>query len=72
MEKNEYYVIVDIRTLEFMRDGYRKQRISDATVYTTEQKAREEIECYDEPEYFEVYKVEQEIIRNFKLLPKQK
>ena len=64
MDKSVYYVIVDIRTLEFMRDGYGEQRISDATVYTTEQKAREEIETYDEPKFFEVYKVEQEIIRN--------
>ena len=71
MEKNEYYVIVDLRPLEFMRDGYGEQRISDATVYTTEQEARYEIETYDEPQYFEVYKVEQEISRSLKLIPKK-
>lgn len=70
MDKSVYYVIVDIRTLEFMRDGYGEQRISDATVYTTEPEARYEIETYDEPQYFEVYKVEQEICRNLKLVPK--
>lgn len=70
MDKSVYYVIVDIRTLEFMRDGYGEQRISDATVYTTEQEARNEIETYDEPQYFEIYEVEQEISRNLKLVPK--
>lgn len=69
-DTSEYYVIVDIRTLQFMRGGYASESIVNADIYMTEQKAREEIECYDEPEFFEVYKVEQEIIRNFKLLPK--
>ena len=29
MDNSKYYVIVDIRTLEFMRDGYGESRISD-------------------------------------------
>lgn len=71
MDNSKYYVIVDIRTLEFMRDGYGESRISEATVYTTEDEARYEIDTYDEPQYFEVYEVEQEISRSLKLIPKK-
>lgn len=73
MEKNEYYVIVDIRTLYCMNQGYPVDDIAEAEGFTTEEAAREEIAEYDDEEeqkYYEVYKVKEEITRRFELIPK--
>lgn len=71
MEKNEYYVIVDIRTLYYMNQGYPVDDITEAEGFTTEEAARKEISKYDdEQKYYEVYKVKEEITRKFKLIPK--
>ena len=73
MEKNEYYVIVDIRTLYYMNQGYQVDDIAKAEGFTTEEAARKEIsdyDDYDEQKYYEVYKVKEEITRRFELIPK--
>lgn len=73
MEKNEYYVIVDIRTLYYMNQGYPVDDIAEAEGFTTEEAAREEIAEYDDEEeqkYYEVYKVKEEITRRFELISK--
>lgn len=73
MEKNEYYVIVDIRTLYCMNQGYSVGDIAEAEGFTIEKAAREEIAEYDDEEeqkYYEVYKVKEEITRRFELIPK--
>lgn len=71
MDKSVYYVIVDIRTLYYMNQGYQVDDIDEAEGFTTEEAARKEISDYDdEQEYFEVYKVKEEIIRRFELIPK--
>lgn len=69
-DTSEYYVIVDIRTLYCMNQGYPVDDIAEAEGFTTEEAARYEIETFDEPQYFEVYKVEQEVVRRFELIPK--
>ena len=69
--KDEYYVIVDIRELGCMAGGYTTDDIAEADTYPTVEAARNEIETFDEPQYFEVYKVEQEVVRRFQLVPKQ-
>lgn len=73
MEKNEYYVIVDIRTLYYMNQGYQVDDIAESEGFTTEEAAREEIAKYDDEEeqkYYEVYKVKEKITRRFELIPK--
>lgn len=73
MEKNEYYVIVDIRTLYYMNQGYSVDDITEAEGFTTEEAARKEISNYDyddEQKYFEVYKVKEEVTRRLELMPK--
>ena len=72
MEKNEYYVIVDIRTLYCMNQGYPVDDIAEAECFLTEEAARKEISDYDdEQEYYEVYKVKEEITRRFELIPRK-
>ena len=73
MGKNEYYVIVDIRTLYYMNQGFPVDDITEAEGFTTEEAARKEIAEYDDEEeqkYYEVYKVKEEITRRFELIPK--
>lgn len=74
MGKNEYYVIVDIRTLYYMNQGYPVDDITEAEGFTTEEAARKEISDYDyddEQKYFEVYKVKEEVTRRFELIPRK-
>ena len=72
MEINEYYVIVDIRTLYYMNQGYSFDVITKAEVFTTEEAARKEISDYNnEQEYYEVYKVKEQITRRFELMPRK-
>lgn len=73
MDKSVYYVIVDIRTLYCMNQGYPVDDIAEAEGFTTEEAARNEIAEYDDEEeqkYYEVYKVKEEITRRFELIPK--
>lgn len=72
-DTSEYYVIVDIRTLYYMNQGYPVEDITEAEGFTTEEAARKEISDYDyddEQKYFEVYKVKEEVTRRFELIPK--
>lgn len=73
MDKSVYYVIVDIRTLYCMNQGYSVDDIAEAEGFTTEEAARKEIAEYDDEEeqkYYEVYKVKEKITRRFELIPK--
>lgn len=55
---NEYYVIVDLDNLTFMRDG-ESANINEADKFKTIKEAKEELKTYDEDFSGAIYKVEE-------------
>lgn len=67
----EYYVIVDLEDLSYMKNGD-PCKINEADKFETYEKAKKELDLYDKDANCAIYKVKETISRNLKLMSTQK
>ena len=65
--KYNYYVIVDLETLEYMRQGC-PEKIINADKFDTYEEARKELNTYEKDFNGAIYKIEETTYRKIKLV----